>query len=534
MPRLLDSRVGFALVAGLYLLSFPYHPGLRSPNELCRLWQARALVDFHTLSINGTLQQLGMVGDLSCTATVERDGVRTLHPCVGPLAPREGVVAMHYYPSKAPLLSLLGAPVYWVLSRLEAPVSELWQVAVSRLVLTVLPALGLLWLLRRFLLASLAPEVADLVTIAYGLGTMAFSYAEAFMSHQLTAVLLFAAFSCAWQVERGAWRERGYLLAGALAGAVVAAEYTGALGVLCVAAYAVAARWGRWGALARAAGLVVVGSAPLLGGLLWYHQAAYGSPFVSGYAFLNDATYQGWHQGGFLGIRVPDARALGLSLFSPLRGLFALSPFLLAVPFGLKALKARDRALFAFTVVLLLANTYFTASFSYDSWGWTVGPRHLTPMVPFLMLPVGLALAGLLAAKGSLGRSVLLGLLASSVLATGLVGFVNYVPDDVSTSLWGLAIPLLRAGYWPVSWLAAWVPNPASGAFLVLLLVALVAWLLARAVRVGGAVPAVLAAVLFVHFAALLLATRDDAHDEAARAFLKKVWVAPDGQRLGF
>ena len=39
MKRWLSPKVGYALVAALYLLSFPYHPGLRSPNELCRLWQ---------------------------------------------------------------------------------------------------------------------------------------------------------------------------------------------------------------------------------------------------------------------------------------------------------------------------------------------------------------------------------------------------------------------------------------------------------------------------------------------------------------
>ena len=93
MERWLSPRVGFALVAGLYLLSFPYHPGLRSPNELCRLWQSRAFVDFGTLHINGVLQQRGMVGDLSCTSVVKDANGEHLAPCVGPDAPREGVVA---------------------------------------------------------------------------------------------------------------------------------------------------------------------------------------------------------------------------------------------------------------------------------------------------------------------------------------------------------------------------------------------------------------------------------------------------------
>src|SRR5438552_15789029 len=78
-------------VVALYVLAFPYHPGLRSPNELCRLWQTRALVDFGTLSINPALMAYGPVGDLSV-----KDG--------------------RYYPSKAPLLSFAAVPIYALLA----------------------------------------------------------------------------------------------------------------------------------------------------------------------------------------------------------------------------------------------------------------------------------------------------------------------------------------------------------------------------------------------------------------------------------
>lgn len=538
MERWLSPRVGFALVAALYLLSFPYHPGLRSPNELCRLWQSRALVDFGTLHINGVLQQRGMVGDLSCTAVVAEDGGQKRYPCVGPDAPRAGVVARWYYPSKAPLVSVLAAPVYAVQKALTGQVSELAQVLWGRLFVTVLPTLAMLWLLRRFLSAYVAAGTADLFTIVYALGTMAFSYAEAFMSHQLTAVLLFASFFCAWKVERGEWREWGYALAGVAAGAAVTAEYTAALGVLCVASYTVAARWRRWPALGRAAALVLAGSAPLLGALLWYHHVVFGGALTSGYKFLNDAAYQGWHQGGFLGIRLPDLRAFALSFFSPLRGLFALSPFLAVALWGVRDVRPRDGAFFGSLVVLLASHAYFTSSFTYDSWGWTVGPRHLTGTLPFLVLPVALVYERLQAAS-ALKASVVAGLCVSSVLATGLVGFVNYVPDDVTSSVWALALPLIADGFWPVSWLAAWVPNPASGAVLVALLLALVAWLAAR-FRAARAATAVLVITVLLHFAALrVLPTfsgdpQADAKDRGARGLLEQVWLAPRGAQVTF
>lgn len=534
MQRVLSARVGFGLVAALYVLSLPYHPGLRSPNELCRLWQSRSLVDFGTININGTLMQLGMVGDLSCTTVVdEGNGVQSLHPCVGPNAPRQGVIAQLYYPSKAPLISVLGAPVYWVLKALRAgPVGEIEQLAFSRLFVTVLPSLLMFWLLRRFLRAQLpnSLELADVLVVVYALGTMAFSYSEAFMSHQLTAVLLFGAFYAAWKVERHEWKDWGYLVAGVLAGAVVVAEYTGALGVLCISTYVVASRWKQWPALARAVAFVLVGAAPLLGALMLYHRAAFGSPFTSGYKFLNDAAYQGWHVGGFLGIKWPDARAFFLSLFSPLRGLFVLSPFLLGSLWGVGDGRVKERPYFVLVVALLWGNAYFTSSFTYDSWGWTVGPRHLTPMLPFLMLPLGWLLERL---KSGVPFAVLGGLCVSAVLMTGFVGFVNYVPDDVSTSFWGLEVPLLVDGFWPVSWLAAVIPNPASGFVLVALVVAITVWTFVRMTKLG-ALPLVMAVTVLVHFGVLRAFTRADDHDVAAKRFLETVWVAPSGRTVPF
>ncbi|MFO0600800.1 MAG: hypothetical protein U0228_36155 [Myxococcaceae bacterium] len=534
MQRWLSPQVGFGLVAALYVLSFPYHPKLRSPNELCRMAQSRALIDDHTLNINGVLQRQGMVGDLSCTALVRDGEGERLLPCVGPDAPRANVVAFNYYPSKAPLVSFLGAPVYAVLKALLGNVTELMQVLFSRLFVTVLPSLAMLVLLRKFLLAYVKPETADVLTVVYALGTMAFSYAEAFMSHQLTAVLLFTAFFCAWKVERGEWSERGWLLAGLSAGAAVVCEYTSALAVVSVASWVLVRRWKQWVPLARAVGLVAVGAAPMLGFLLWYHAATFGSPFASGYKFLNDANYMHWHQGGFLGIKVPDLRALGLSYFSPLRGLFALSPFLIVALGGLRDLRSKERSLFTFTLVLLALHTYFTSSFSYESWGWTVGPRHLTGMVPFLMLPVGLVFERLRATPAaSVKLGLVAGLMASSVLATGLVGFVNYVPDDVSTSVFGLALPVWFDGFWPVSVLAVFIANPLSGVVLVACLAAAVAWVVSASGK-GFASQAWVgvAVALALHFGALRLFTRYDAGDTGATKFLESVWVAPSGQTL--
>lgn len=539
MARWLDARVGFGLVAALYLLCFPYHPALRSPNELCRLWQSRSLVDHGTVVINETLREFGMVGDLSCVARVKVGEAEQLVSCVQPPPAGAQLIEMKYYPSKAPMLSFLGAPIYAVLKALKAPVTESSQVLFSRLFITVLPTLVMLVFLRRFLAAFVSQGTADTLVVVYALGTMAFSYAEQFLSHQLTAVLLFGTFYAAWRVQRGDWKERGLLVAGAFAGAVVFTEYTGALGVVCIAAYVLAARWKQWPSLGRAVGLVIVGAAPFLLGLMAYHQACFGSPLTSGYKFLNDAAYQGWHLGGFLGIRFPDPRAFVLSAFSPLRGFFTLSPFLLLAFVGLGQLKVAEKAQWVMVLVLLAGNAYFTSSFTYDSWGWTTGPRHLTPVLPFLMLPVALGLERL-GATSKVSFSLAAGLCLSSVITMSLVTQVNYVPNDleytdaqgvshISTSLFGLAVPLVREGVWPVSWLNAVVANPGPGALIVLLIVGVAAWVFSR-FRAVSAVPALVLVAVVAHLGLLALVTDHHSASVSAKNFLKQSWAAPSGQ----
>lgn len=503
--RLASPRVLLGLVAALYVMAFPYHPGLRSPNELCRLWQSRALVDFGTLELNAVIARDGMVGDLS-------------------------IVEGRYYPSKAPLMGFLGAPVYAVLQQALGNVpSDVRQVFWSRLFFTIAPALYLVWLMRRFLAHFVSDAWATSLAATYAVGTLAFSYAEAFMSHQLTAVLLFSAFYAAWRVLEGAWRERGWLVVGALCGLAVLSEYTAALTVLGLAGWVVIRRFGQWGPLGRAVALVVVGGLPFLALLGWYHQVVFGHWYESGYKHLNDAGYQGWHVGGFLGIRLPDPRAFVLSFFSPLRGFFTLSPVLLLGLVGLRGLKAEPKAkgLFSLTVLLLVANAYFTSSFSYDSWGWCVGPRHLTPLIPFLMLPAALWLSKRAEGRPAYGFGVGLGL--SSVLVTGLVVLTNYVPDDVSTSLFGLALPLYRDGYWPPTllWLLG-VNNPLSGAVAFVLLAAVVLVLSAEWLRgKPGPVLAAAVAAVVLHVGALAVATQHHSGDQGAVRFLKSVWLAP-------
>jgi hypothetical protein len=533
MPVNASSRVSRALwvvIGALYLSLFPYHPKLRSPNELCRLWQTRALVEYGTLELNRALVEYGYVGDLSV-----KDG--------------------RYYPSKAPLLSFAAVPIYALLrlyggsSRYAVP--EIPLVYWSRLLLTALPTLAILIWLRRFLRTFIAPSIADALTATYALGSLAFSYSLLFMSHQPAAVLLFASFYALWRCGRGDWRHRGYLFAGACAGAALACEYTAALGIAGLVLYGVLSLTLNRGTdalrLRRTLGplgLSLAGALPFVLALALYHQRCFGHPLETGYLHLADSAYQPWHLGGFLGIRLPDLRALLLSLFSPLRGLFTLAPFLFfAIPgFIVQFRRARgepeQRVLFVAGVAVFLGYLYFSSAFSYESWGWTTGPRHLTTLVPFLLLPAGLFLHELASGGRAIYRYLLAaaaGACAVSVAITGSLTMVNYIPDSTSNALYGLALPLFRAGDLPPTVEVFFgIVNPWSGGFAFLLLCAAAVLIAAELPRAASSHPGRplaffgIAVLIALAYLATYRATfRDDAADRGALLHLRSVWLAP-------
>jgi hypothetical protein len=480
--------------------------------------QTRALVDFGELSLNRAMRVYGPIGDLS-------------------------LFQSRYYPSKAPFLSFAATPIYAVLKDLSGgqigSVPEIPLVYFSRLFLTVLPTLVSLVFIRRFLAAYAPLAIADAVTVAYALGTLAFSYSLLFMSHQTTASLLFLGFYVGWRVSRNELSARWLALSGFLLGLAVTAEYTSALAAMGITAFAVVAAKREWRGRLRPLAFLVAGALPPALALFAYHSTCFGGPLETGYRHLADLAYQPWHLGGFLGITTPQLDAFVGSFFSPLRGLFALSPVLLLGFLGLRILwrestsKAELRPLAFFTIGLTAVYVYFTSSFSYASWGWTSGPRHLTGLIPFLLLPAALVIARV---TGVLARGICAGLVLASIAVTTLVTAVNYIPDDVSDAVFGLFVPLARSGdVLPVLPVFLGWRNPVPGV-LVLLLVgvvaAIVVWMLLNPRRATAVLAAagVLIAVLGIH----RLAFKNSPNDRAAVVLLKRVWLAPDGAPVSF
>jgi hypothetical protein len=177
--------------------------------------------------------------------------------------------------------------------------------------------------------------------------------------------------------------------------------------------------------------------------------------------------------------------------------------------FDPRALRARSPELWLSLATLLLY-TYFTSSFAYASWGWTTGPRHLTSLIPFLLLPLALFLRSLTRYPGG-GRGpgsawwqvvsggVAAALLFLSILTTSVMTFLNYISDALTNGLHQVALPMALRGFLPHNWLSLMgVPNPwaALPAVLVVLAAATIcAAVVIRLLTSGRRLPALVIAM---------------------------------------
>jgi hypothetical protein len=361
---------------------------------------------------------------------------------IDPYAPYTGDKAAyngHYYSDKAPGASLLAVPVYafvkltlyqgktpylQLLSASDAERTDFLPRYLMTLLVVGLPAALLGGLIFRFLAyLGLGPGGRVVLALGYGLGTIAFAFSTVFFSHQIAALLLFAAFYILFRIRRGTLSQRYYLAAGVLAGYAIITEYPTALIVGCLALYAFfpARNW-------RALLLMGAGALPSLIIAAVYNTLCFGAPWNQGYANLaGPEAFRVGQAQGFLGITYPHLDAVWQMTFGPYRGLFLLSPFLLLAVPGF-VLLFRQRAAWRSEAILWLGivAVYFFFAMSYFAWdgGYSLGPRHFIPALPFLVLPIAL----MLKQRGWL-RRLTVALIALSVLIVTLATAVFPLND---------------------------------------------------------------------------------------------------------
>ncbi len=359
------------IVALLLLLCYGFFRQVPAWNEYSRYDLTRALVEQGTTRIDAYQQNTG--------DKAFYDG--------------------HYYSDKPPGTSLLGAPIYAMelaatrAAGTGAP-DPLTGIQIQAFFISALPTVLLVLLMLDLLRKEVGEVWALIVSLGYGLGTIAFPFATMFFGHASATFFLFAAFYVLWRARETTGWDWRHGLAGFLAAWAVTVDVSTAFGVVLLLLYVMAgarassrAAAMRWRALA----LVIAGAvvpAALFGA---YNLASFGSPFRLGYNDLANGGFAAGMGSGILGVGWPSL-SVASDLLVGARGLLVLAPWLMLAPAGVAALRHRDlRREAAVCATMVVAYLTFNAGYYLPFGGWTPGPRFMLPALPFAALLVAWA-----------------------------------------------------------------------------------------------------------------------------------------------
>jgi len=347
----------------------------------------------------------------------------------------------HYYSEKAPGIAVLALPAFSVavllLSAFSIPldsplgwhISDWMATAGSVGLITALGGVAIFSLLHRFL----RPREALLVTLAIFLGSLPFSYATVLFSHGAVIGLLSIAL---WMVigpeHKGISSLQRDLIAGGCAGLAVASDYLivfAAGGIFLLQASLGFRRTMHF----LSAALPVVLLIPL------YNILSFDSPFVTGYNFLDPLEYPHVNV-GFHGITFPPQFSHVLDLLiGSARGLFFWSPIFLLVFVGWPMWHRISRVGSIVGILVSLAHVLMISGFAEYHGGWALGPRYLSPIIPFLAVPAALVYRQF----PSLGNAFVL----LSILLTGTATLISaQTPEYLQQPLVDFYFPRLLHG----------------------------------------------------------------------------------------
>jgi len=297
----------------------------------------------------------------------------------------------HYYTDKAPGLSFLAVPIYWLFNAWfgfdPAGTDLRYPMYLVTVFVVGLPSALLAWLVFRFsgYLTQEGPIRVGM-TLVFALGTLNLPFATMFFGHLPTTVLAFGAFYVAFLVRNKRPGPYWLLWSGFLAGLAALVEYPtvaiGGLVFLYILNFLPDKRW---------AVLYLAGWLPATALLASYNALAFGTPLTISYYQFNDPEVLAAMRQGVLGETWPSFSALWQITFGP-RGLFVLSPVLLLAPLGLwqmgKKREVRLEAILfaAIFITFLIAN----AAHFCPLGGTSPGPRYLIVALPYLTLPLAL------------------------------------------------------------------------------------------------------------------------------------------------
>jgi hypothetical protein len=335
----------------------------------------------------------------------------------------------HYYSDKAPGLALTAVPFVAVarpIYRAFGGDPETYHgLALLSYLSTVITA-GLFTALAGVCLFVLCLELgasyggALFAALTFTLATPIWTLATIFIGHAFAAACLVFAFAAAMRIGTSDVSRDVRLgaIVGLGAGWATVSEFPAAVPAVLLALLAAAHAWplGRARAI-RILSALAVSAVACAAVLMGYQWACFGSPFHLAYS--SEVGYVGMDKGLF-GVELPRMLRLRRILFGEYRGLLPLAPTLAVAPVGLalmfwarltdsaraSSVKKPDttddvkpdttgtlvaRRRHAAIVALAIAVYFMLLNASYAYWegGWSYGPRHASPAIPFLC--IGLA-----------------------------------------------------------------------------------------------------------------------------------------------
>jgi len=415
------------LVILLVFLVYAYFtyawPGYWNTNEYSRMFLTRALVDYHKFEI---------------------DEIIIFHNTQD-----KSFFGGHFYTNKAPGSSFLAVPLYGIVRFLEIRfdffLSEEQLLYLIKTFTVSLPsALFLLALFGLWGEFTKSYPLRRAFIIAYALGTIAWCYSSLFYGHQLTGICLFLAFGLIFRAKKTNSGGAHVLGAGIFCGGAFLIEYPSLLISILLFVYLVAVFRNL-----KAAFLFICGAALLGGVALFYHARCFGGPFRFPYYFETYPQFALDHSRGLAGVTWPRPGPLLKLLISPFRGIFYCSPFLIAAAAGCWRMVRnpswrREGWLFiAMTVVYLL----FFSGFSDWEGGWSMGPRHLVPLLPFWATAIVFLFAG---ATVKTARKLLI-IVTPLILVSVVFAFLGtvsfpYFPKEFKNPLHELSLSFIFEG----------------------------------------------------------------------------------------
>jgi hypothetical protein len=377
MPVISKTTYCYVSIFILFFLSYGYFFQGGGWNQNGRICLTRAIIDSGTFSIDN----------------YREDSPAMKFVNTGDWAFYNG----HYYCNKSPGLSFLAvlpfACAQYVLKhivRAQPDQQVLYSAYVSNLCTTVIMSslLCVLLFYTCYRLFDLGLGSSLLLTLFYGLGTLAFPYSTAFYCHQPAAFCLFAALVLAMLIRHSTSQKKYFL---ALLGG-----FSGGMGILiepsCIyLSAAIVLYLSYFQETRRYIPFFIAGCIPpgLMQAL--YNFVCFGNPLASSYNYSNDLVM--WKVNGKL-FGTPRLQTIIQLLISPYRGVFFSSPMLLmALPGAFLFFKSNKwRAEAVLWASASVCFVFFIASFFAWHGGSATGPRYLLPVFPWCFLLSAMAL----------------------------------------------------------------------------------------------------------------------------------------------